>query len=82
MFILDEILELLKDGHWLPLDELMMKAAVNQHRVQTLIDFLARHDFVEINKAQRRARLTPLTYEFVQDIQRLEVEDMSALSSR
>lgn len=82
MFILDEILELLKDGNWHPLDELRMKAAVNQHRVQPLIDFLASHDFVELDETQRTARLTPLTHEFVQDIQRLDVEDMSALSSR
>ncbi len=82
MFILDEILELLKDGQWQSLKELTTKAALNPLHAQTLISFLSRHNFVELDEAQQTARLNPLTREFVYDIQRLELEDMSALSSR
>ncbi len=81
MFVIDEILERLKDGEWHPLEEITTKISLTQFGAQTITSFLANQDFIEFNKEQRKLRLTPLTWEFLNEIQRFEREDMSVFSS-
>ena len=81
MFVIDEILGLLKDGEWHTLEEITTKASLAQLSAQILMSFLATHHFLEVNEEQRKLKLTPLTLEFVNDIQRIEREDISVFSS-
>ena len=81
MFVIDEILGLLKDGEWHPLEEIATKASLTQLGAQNIIGFLVTHHFLEVNEEHRKLRLTPLALEFVNDVQRIEREDISVFSS-
>jgi DNA-binding IclR family transcriptional regulator len=81
LFAIDEILRLLKDGEWHTLEEIATKASLAQRSTHIITSFLAAHYFVEVKKEHRKLRLTPLTLEFVNDIQRIEREDINVFSS-
>ena len=72
MLIIDEILTLLKDGNWHNRSELAKKCSSNRLKVRMVITFLSKFDFIELDKKGRKARLRPLTLEFINEIQRLE----------
>ncbi|UCE16194.1 MAG: hypothetical protein JSV12_00830 [Candidatus Bathyarchaeota archaeon] len=73
MWKIDEILMMLKDGNWHDLREIAKECASNEFRVQTIVSFLSKYDFMELKS--RKARLRPLMLEFIDEIQRLREEE-------
>ena len=83
MWAIDEILEQLKDGKWHNLGEITKKTSLHEIRAQTIISFLSSYNFLEFDKEGRKAKLHPLTVEFINEIQCIEKdEDIRASSLR
>jgi len=77
LWVIDEILILLKDGNWHDLGEIARKSSSNEFRVEMIISFLSKYDFMELDRKGRKARLRPLMLEFINEIQR-DREDEAA----
>jgi len=74
LWVIDEILMLLKDGNWHDLREIAEKCSSDEFRVEMIVSFLSKYDFMELDKKGRRARLCPLMLEFINEIQRIGEE--------
>ena len=77
MSAIDEILCLLKDGEWHDLKEITKKVALPKYKAEMAVSFLGEYDFIQLNENIRRVKLQPLILKFIEEIQRLEKEDLS-----
>ena len=77
MSAIDEILWLLKDGEWHDLKEITKKVALPKSKAEMAVSFLGEYDFIQLNENIRRVKLQPLILKFIEEIQRLEKEDLS-----
>jgi len=77
MSAIDEILCLLKDGEWHDLKEITKKVALPKSKAEMAVSFLGEYDFIQLNENIRRVKLQPLILKFIEEIQRLEKEDLS-----
>jgi len=75
LWVIDEILMLLKDGNWHDLREITKKCSLNELKAEMIVSFLSKYDFMELNKKGRKARLRPLMLEFINEIQRIKEEE-------
>ncbi len=66
---------LLKDGNWHDLREITKKCSSNELRVEMIVNFLSKYDFMELDKKGRKARLRPLMLEFIDEIQHVREEE-------
>jgi predicted transcriptional regulator len=71
---IDEILELLEDGKWHDIKEVMEKSNLQEFKVEVIYGFLAEYAFVDFNKEQQKAKLTPTTLKFLKEIRRIKKE--------
>ena len=62
---LDKVLELLKDGEWHPLREIVKEVGLSEDKVGEIVRFFAEYRFIQVDKERRRARLTPSVLEFL-----------------
>jgi len=70
LWAIDEILMTLKDGNWHDLSEIAKKCSSSKLRVEIILSFLSKYDFMELDRKGRKARLRPLMLEFINEIQR------------
>jgi len=77
MSAIDEILCLLKDGEWHDLKEITKKVALPKSKAEMAVSFLGEYDFIQLNENIRRVKLQPLILKFIEEIQRLEKEDLT-----
>lgn len=77
MSAIDEILCLLKDGEWHDLKEITKKVALPKSKAEMAVSFLGEYDFIQLNENIRRVKLQPSILKFIEEIQRLEKEDLS-----
>ena len=75
MWAIDEILITLKDGNWHDLSEITKRCSSNKLRVEIIVSFLSKYDFMELDKKRRKARLRPLMLEFMNEIQRVRIKE-------
>jgi len=75
LWAIDEVLMVLKDGDWHDLREVAKKCSSNELRVEMIVSFLLKYDFMELDKKSRKARLRPLMLEFIDEIQRIREEE-------
>lgn len=61
MTVVDEVLELLKDGKWHDIEETIKRLRVDAIVVQRVAAFLAQYEFIQLDKNHRKVRLTPQT---------------------
>lgn len=69
---IDEILELLEDGKWHDIKEAIKKSNLQESKVEMIYSFLAEYTFVDFNKEQQKAKLTPTTLKFLREIRRIK----------
>lgn len=74
MSAIDEILELLEDGKWHDIKEVIKKSNLQEFKVEMIYGFLAEYAFIDFNKEQQKAKLTPTTLKFIREIRRIEKE--------
>ncbi len=72
---IDEILRLLKDGKWHTLREIIEKCSLPKSKVKRAVSFLWEYDFIQVDENGRKAKLRPLTLNFINEIQRVEKEE-------
>jgi len=75
LWAIDEVLMVLKDGNWHDVREIAKKCSSNEPRVEVIVSFLSKYDFMELDKRSRKARLCPLMLEFIDEIQRIREEE-------
>jgi len=75
LWVIDEILMLLKDGNWHDLRDIAKECSSNEFRVEMIVGFLSKYDFMELDRKGRKARLRPLMLEFINEIQRNREEE-------
>ena len=77
MSAIDEILWLLKDGKWHDLTEIPKKITLPKTKAEIAVTFLCEYDFIQLNENAKRIKLQPSMLEFIEEIQRLEKEELS-----
>jgi predicted transcriptional regulator len=71
---IDKILEVLEDGKWHDIKEAIKKSNLQEFKVEMIYGFLAEYAFIDFNKEQQKAKLTPTTLKFIREIRRIEKE--------
>jgi hypothetical protein len=74
MSTIDEILWLLKDGNWYDIEEIAEKAQIPKVKTEMVLSFLNEYDFIQIKDL--KVKIKPSILEFLNEIQRIEKEDM------
>jgi hypothetical protein len=83
LLAIDETLRVLRDGKWHDLEEITKKIALPEYRVEMIVSFLSDYGFIEFDKKGQKAKLNPLTREFIDEVHRVEEEEvMRALRLR
>jgi hypothetical protein len=62
---IDNVVELLKDGKWHSIAEISRKTKLNEFKVEILADFLADYSFLELNKKEKKAKLSRAFIDFL-----------------
>jgi hypothetical protein len=68
----DKILELLEDGKWHDIKEIREKSNLQEFKVEMIYGFLAEYAFIDFNKEQQKAKLSPATLKFLREIRRIK----------
>ena len=71
---IEEILELLKDGKWHDLNEIIEEARLTRSGAETITNFLAEYNFIQLDKERQKVRVTPPTQSFLKKIQLIQEE--------
>jgi len=73
---IDEILEVLKDGKWHDLSEIVGKLRLHEFEFRTIMSFLAEYNFIDLDMQHQKLKLTYSVLNFLQKIQRIERETL------
>jgi hypothetical protein len=73
LWVIDEILTLLRDGKWHDLNEIAKKCSTNELRLKIITSFLSEYDFIKLDKKGRKAKLHSLMLEFVNEIRPITI---------
>lgn len=76
MSAIDDILWLLEDGKWHELKEIQEKFLLPPIKTEIVVNFLGEYKFIELEHETNKVRLQPSTKKFIEEIQRLEKENM------
>lgn len=79
MLVVDDILVWLRDGKWHSLSEVVEKFRLSEFKAERVMSFLAEYRFIQLDRERRKARLTPPTLSFLEEIQRVEKETKRGL---
>ena len=71
MSAIDDVLELLKNGRWHDVREVVKMSRLHESKVEIVLGFLAEYKFIALNKEQQKAKLNPTMLKFLKEIQRL-----------
>lgn len=67
----DGVLEVLRDGEWHPIREVMASLGLDALRVLLVLSFLEKFNFVEIDRKTGRVKLWVGIQEFLEEIEAL-----------
>lgn len=67
--MVEYVFEVLKDKKWHKFDEFCLISRGDTLKVKVLLDFLARFSFAEINRRQKKARLSKTFADFLEGIE-------------
>ena len=72
LLAIDEILELLRNGEWHELKEIVDKTQLHEFKVELITSFLAEYDFLEFDKKEKKIKLSPQLLVFLKNIKDIE----------
>jgi DNA-binding IclR family transcriptional regulator len=52
-----DILELLSDGRWHGVEELLLRTGLNEQKFEEVTVFLSKYDFVKVDKKNKRVKI-------------------------
>ncbi len=71
----ETILRLLENGKWHYLKDIEEKTQLNNFKVENVTEFLAKYNFVKLDKTKQKVKLDPPTNKFLKRIRQLENEE-------
>jgi len=74
MLSLDKILFILKDGEWQSIQSISESINVPQDKMTHIIGFLTEFDFIQLDNTQKKVKLQPPLFKFINELSRLEQE--------
>lgn len=75
MHVVNVILDLLEDGKWHSLTEIVEKSGLHEFKLEIATNFLAEYDFVELDKTNRKVRLAVSVVDFLKKIKHIEKDE-------
>jgi len=72
LLAIDEILDLLKNGEWHGIKEIADKVQLREFKAELITSFLAEYDFLELDKKERKIKLSPQMLLFLKKIESIE----------
>jgi hypothetical protein len=70
----ETILKLLENGKWHYIKDIENETHLNSFKVENVTKFLAKYNFVKLDKAEKKVKLDPPTNKFLKRIRQLEKE--------
>ena len=74
MLSLDKILLILKDGEWQSIQSISESINVPQDKMTHIIGFLTEFDFIQLDNTQKKVKLQPPLFKFINELARIEQE--------
>lgn len=74
MSLIDQILELLRNGEWHEIKEITGKTKLDESKVGLIMNFLAKYGFIELDTREKKTSLAPSLLSFLKKIQDIENE--------
>ena len=71
----NDILELLENGKWHDLEEIRTKIQLQDLDVTSVTKFLAKYNFIKVDKEGKKAKLDHSAQDFLKKIRRLEGQE-------
>lgn len=75
LHVLNVIFDLLEDGKWHSLTEIEDKSGLHKFKLEIVTNFLAEYDFIELDKANGKARLAASVVDFLRKIKHIETDE-------
>ena len=75
MLTIDDILKLLEDGKWHDMREIVYNSKSHELKVEIIMNFLYKFDFVELNDKRQKVKLTPPLHKFLRKIKLIEEKE-------
>lgn len=72
MPVVSRILELLEDGKWHDLEEIVEKSRVHEFKLEMIKSFLTEYKFIMLDEEHQKVKLTPPTFKFFSKIKSIE----------
>jgi len=66
---IDEIVALLQNGQWHPLDDLITKTKLPKAQTHRILQFLTAYNLITLDRQQRQAKITPSLLKFLTENQ-------------
>ena len=68
----DWIMEVLEDGKWHNLSDILEKSQLPNSKIKTIISFLSEYNIIHLDKGLQKIKLTPQTFHFLKRIREVE----------
>lgn len=69
---IDRIMELLADGKWHNLSEILEKSQLPNSKIKTIISFLTEYKLIRLDEGLQKIKLTSQTLHFLKRIREIE----------
>lgn len=66
---IEEVISLIKNGQWHTLEDIINKAKLPQPKTKEILQFLADHNFIDLDNEQRRTKVTMSLAKFLKEDQ-------------
>jgi len=70
--IIDTTLEILQDGEWHSIREIMLKTRARYKKIRIVLDLFVDFNLIELNKRRKKAKASPYVVEFLEKIRSIE----------
>ena len=72
LLAIDQILDLLRNGEWHEVREIVDKTRLHEFKVEVIANFLVEYDFLVFNKEEKKIKLSPQLQLFLKKIKDIE----------
>ena len=66
---IDEVIDIIKNGQWHTLESIIDKATLHEFKTNKILEFLANHNFIDLDNEHKKAKVTPSLMEFLKENQ-------------
>jgi hypothetical protein len=71
----EAILRLLENGKWHYLKDIEKETSLDRFNVESVTNFLAKYNFIELNEAEQKVKIDSPTNRFLKRIRKLEKQE-------